>query len=149
MNRLGEAWTLYHAAALVMGIILFFVGLFAWGYVIAESGGSCKKILTVELVVQAVMLLGSILRIGFFDYEERILFHIRVTYAVNVLISVIGYYIANIHVMQVTGAVQTESFYYIIDFCVEILIAMALGFLPSIIIAVLMWVLVRIFAKPL
>lgn len=146
---LGDAWTLYHAIALVAGIILFFAGLFAWGYVISESGGSCKRLLRVEIVVQAVMLIGSIVRIGLFDYEENISFHIQVTFAVNVLVSVVGYYIANIHVMQVTGAVQTEAFYYIIDFFVEILIAAALGFLPSIVIAVLMWVLVRIFAKPL
>lgn len=149
VTMLGDAWTFYHAAALVIGVILFFVGLFGWGYVISESGGSCKRLLIVELVVQGVMLLGSILRIGWFDYEENILFHIRITYAVDVLVSVVGYYIANIHVMQVTGTVQTEAFYYIIDFFVEVLIAMVLGFLPSIIIAVLMWVLIRIFAKPL
>lgn len=142
-------WTAYYVIELIAAIVLFFGGLLGWGYVISESGGSLKRLLIAEIVVQAVVLAGSIFRIGFFDYEEHIRYHIRLTFAVDTLLSVIGYYIANIHVMKVTGAVPAEIFYYIIDFLVEILIAMVLGFLPSVIIALLMWVLVRIFARPL
>lgn len=149
LHALGDAWTLYNAFFLVVGVILFFAGLFGWGYVIAEGGASCRKLLIVEIIVQLLVLVGSVFRIGMFDYEEKILFHIRATLAVDTLVSVIGFYIAGIHIMAVSGAQQAESFYIIIDFFVQLLIAVVLGFLPSIIIAVLMWVLVRIFGKPL
>lgn len=148
-RTLGDAWTLYHTIELIIAIILFFIGLFGWGYIISANDETTRELLIVEVIVQVAVLAGSIIRIGIFDYEENIRFHIRATFAVDVLLSVIGYYIAGIHVFRLTGAVQAEVFYYIMDFFVELLIGAVLGFLPSIIIAVLMWALVRIFARPL
>ncbi len=149
ISTLGDAWTLYHGFGLIVGIILFFVGLFAWGYVISQSGGSCRKLLIAEVIVQVIVLVGSFLRIGFFDYDEGIIRHILITFATDSVLSVIGFYLAGIHILQVTGDAQAEAFYYIMDFLLELLLAMALGFLPALLIAVLMWVLVRVFGRPL
>lgn len=149
LHDVGDAWTFYNAFFLIIGIILFFVGLFGWGFVFAERQESCRKLLTVEILVQILVLVGSIVRIGFFDYEDRIGFHIRATLIVDSLVSVIGFCIANIHIIPIPEQMQAEAFYRIIDFFIQFMIAVALGFLPSLIIALFMWVLVRTFGDPL
>ena len=42
---------------------------------------------------------------------------------------------------------SAASFYYIMDFFVQLVMALILAFLPSLILAVLMWVVVRIFGQ--
>lgn len=147
LEEMGNAWTLYQTLFLVIGIVLFFLGLFGWGYVLAEKNGNCSQILKVEIIVQILMLVGSIARIGFFDYEENIGFHIKATLAVNTLVSVITFLIAGIHILSAENMGNAASFYYIIDFFVQLVIALILAFLPSLILAVLMWTVVRIFGQ--
>ena len=88
-EEIGNAWTMYQTLFLIIGIVLFFLGLFGWGYVLAERNGTCSRLLKAEIIVQLLMLAGSIVRIGFFDYEENIGFHIRATLAVDTLVSVV------------------------------------------------------------
>ena len=125
----------------------FLLGLFGWGYVLAERNGTCSRLLKAEIIVQLLMLAGSIVRIGFFDYEENIGFHIRATLAVDTLVSVVAFLIAGIHILSVENVGSAASFYYIMDFFVQLVMALILAFLPSLILAVLMWTVVRIFGQ--
>lgn len=93
-EEIGNAWTMYQTLFLIIGIVLFFLGLFGWGYVLAERNGTCSRLLKAEIIVQLLMLAGSIVRIGFFDYEENIGFHIRATLAVDTLDFVVAFLIA-------------------------------------------------------
>ena len=34
-EEIGNAWTMYQTLFLIIGIVLFFLGLFGWGYVLA------------------------------------------------------------------------------------------------------------------
>ena len=115
-EEIGNAWTMYQTLFLIIGIVLFFLGLFGWGYVLAERNGTCSRLLKAEIIVQLLMLAGSIVRIGFFDYEENIGFHIRATLAVDTLVSVVAFLIAGIHILSVENVGSATSFYYII-FC--------------------------------
>ena len=76
-EEIGNAWTMYQTLFLIIGIVLFFLGLFGWGYVLAERNGTCSRLLKAEIIVQLLMLAGSIFRIGFFDYEENIFTYLR------------------------------------------------------------------------
>lgn len=146
-EEMGNAWTLYQTLFLIIGIILFFLGLFGWGYVLAERNGSCSRLLKAEIIVQILMLVGSIARIGFFDYEDKIGFHIKATLAVDTLFSVAAFLIAGIHILPMENTGSVASFYYIMDFFVQLVMALILAFLPALILAVLMWVVVRIFGQ--
>ena len=141
-EEIGNAWTMYQTLFLIIGIVLFFLGLFGWGYVLAERNGTCSRLLKAEIIVQLLMLAGSIFRIGFFDYEENIGFHIKAT-----LVSVVAFLIAGIHILSAENVGSAASFYYIMDFFVQLVMALILAFLPSLILAVLMWVVVRIFGQ--
>ena len=114
---------------------------------LAERNGSCSRLLKAEIIVQLLMLAGSIFRIGFFDYEENIGFHIKATLAVDTLVSVVAFLIAGIHILSAENVGSAASFYYIMDFFVQLVMALILAFLPSLILAVLMWVVVRIFGQ--
>lgn len=147
LKRLGDAWTLYNAFLIILGIVLFFSSLLAWGYVIAEAKGACRSILRVEIVVQILVLAGSILRIGMFDYEEHFAFHVAMTLFVSTVFTLIGFLIAGIHILEIKGTLQTASFQYMTDFLIQILAAIVLGFLPALLTATLMWLIVRTVAK--
>ena len=138
-EEIGNAWTMYQTLFLIIGIVLFFLGLFGWGYVLAERNGTCSRLLKAEIIVQLLMLAGSIVRIGFF--------HIRATLAVDTLVSVVAFLIAGIHILSVENVGSAASFYYIMDFFVQLVMALILAFLPSLILAVLMWTVVRIFGQ--
>ena len=137
-EEIGNAWTMYQTLFLIIGIVLFFLGLFGWGYVLAERNGTCSRLLKAEIIVQLLML---------FDYEENIGFHIRATLAVDTLVSVVAFLIAGIHILSVENVGSAASFYYIMDFFVQLVMALILAFLPSLILAVLMWTVVRIFGQ--
>lgn len=148
-EEMGNAWTLYQTLFLIIGIVLFFLGLFGWGYVLAERNGNCSRLFKAEIIVQLLMLGGSIVRIVFFDYEENIGFHIKATLAVDTLVSVITFLIVGIHILSVENVGSAASFYYIMDFFVQFVMALILAFLPSLILALLMWTVVRIFGQPM
>lgn len=147
LKKLGDAWTLYNGFMILVGTVLFFSSLLAWGYVASEAKGACRSILIVESVVQGIVLVGSILRIGLFDYEDRLSFHVAMTLLVSTVFTLIGFLIADIHILEIKGNLQTASFQYLTDFLIQILVAAVLGFLPSLLIASFMWLIVRIFGK--
>ncbi|MDO5538807.1 MAG: hypothetical protein Q4F83_01865 [Eubacteriales bacterium] len=148
LDKLGMAWTVYNGFFCVLGVVLFFIGLFAWGYLLTARDAQIRRILIAESVVIILTLLGSIVRILYFRYEENILRHVQLTVAASGVMAVIGYYIAGIHILAAAAAPEAEVFYSMMEFFVFLGVAVILNFIPSLMIAVLMWIFVRIFGKP-
>lgn len=149
LDKLGMAWTVYNGFFCVLGVVLFFIGLFAWGYLLTARDAQIRRIRIVEAVVIVLTLIGSIARILYFRYEENILRHIQLTVVAAGAMAVIGYYMAGIHILAEAAAPGAEVFYFMLEFFVFLGVAVILNFIPSLIMAVMMWVFVRIFGKPM
>lgn len=123
---------------------LFFLGgIFVWFclFAMAEAG----PVLILELVVNVVVFLVNlyaICRIGYDGFEKNL----KVTYTGEIFLTIIGFYIGGIHFLKIPAG-GTDPVYRFLEFLVFVIFAVFAAVLPSVIIALIMWLVMSVFGK--
>lgn len=134
---------------LIAGIVLtlFFTGgILVWIYLFSMDNDTARKILIVEAVVNVILMLVNIyciLRVGY----DGFLRNLGMTWLLNVVLTIIGFYIGHIHLLAAAANDQSVLLHGFLEFLVFVLLTALMAVVPTLIICLLMWLIMAIFGK--
>lgn len=134
---------------LIAGIVLtlFFTGgILVWIYLFSMDNDTARKILIVEAVVNVILMLVNIyciLRVGY----DGFLRNLGMTWLLNVVLTIIGFYIGHIHLLAAAANDQSVLLHGFLEFLVFALLTALMAVVPTLIICLLMWLIMAIFGK--
>lgn len=132
---------------IALGILgtLFILGtILAWVYLFSLNRSDSGRVLLVEGIVLFLLLAGNIFticRIGYDGFFKNM----AVTWAVGSVLSAVGFYMADIHVLAVPEG--GKLLWGVMDFLLILGGALFLSCVPALIICVVMWGIMYIFGK--
>ena len=132
---------------IIAGCIWIMLSLIAWIYVF--TAGIYGRLLAVELISNGIVFLLSLFWICKIGYEDRMWRNIWVTFFVTAIITMTAMYIGKVEVLRPAQTAQGVAMYYIVQFVIYLLIDVVMAAIPVLINCMVMYIIVRIFGKPI
>lgn len=121
--------------------LLAVLGILFWYLLFDLQSQEATKILVVAICVDVITLAVNVFMICRVGYES-FLHDFGISYSLNVVLSVIGLYIANVQLIANPDGSQMIAFW---RFALFIFVSALMNLMPTILICLLMWIVMSIF----
>lgn len=129
----------------VAAVLLFLGGVLVWFVLFSLKGELSRQILTIEIVVNVILLavnIYAICRIGYDGFVKNGL----VTWSLNVILAMAGFYLTGLKMLKISAA-GMEWLTDFMEFMVFLLLASLMSLVPTLLICLVMWLVMAVFGE--
>ncbi len=127
----------------IAAFLMFLGGILVWFFLFSLDGWVSRKIFQVELVVNVILLAANVFAICRIGYDGFVR-NTSVTLVFNLLLAVIGFYLAGVHILPVPAGGMEWAF-KAAEFFVFFVLAILMSMVPTLVICLVMWLIMAVF----
>lgn len=134
-------------AATAAGVVLLFASAAFWIYLFCVENTAYQALRKDALIVVGLVFAGSLAKILWIGYDDRLARNIGITLAVFIVLELAAFYWSAVPILVRPADGEAAVLFYILEFLVYLLCAAVLAFVPVVLICFLMWVIMKIFGR--